>query len=392
MLPTTARVNKTDPLPRHYQVRQILVEMIAYGLWQPGDKIPAETDIAKSLGVSKMTVNKAILALTAEGVLYREVGRGTFIAEAPHRQRNGNYLPDRDAAEVEPRRGSASHLFEVITIAPPELVSDNEYMCALLLSMRCCASPLEVRLVLRHVRGADYLARYRESRADGWLLIAPLEEDVPGLRALAAAGAKAVVIGAAWKGVALPCVDSDNIGGATLAVEHLAELGHRDIALLYATPHSINTQDRIRGFQQAMQARGLPLRTDWILDVKSSTHIPEPVQQRLRAWLRSSDRPTALFAAGPFVARHVLDIAQEVGIRVPDELSIVAFDDPTAVAESSPVMTTIRQPLEAMGQEGITYLREMLRAPEAAAPRRLILPCRLLVRESTAPPPRQRRS
>src|SRR5581483_5957188 len=83
MLPTTARVHKTDPLPRHYQVRQILVEMIASGLWQPGDKIPAETDLARSLGVSKMTVNKAILALTAEGVLYREVGRGTFIAEAP---------------------------------------------------------------------------------------------------------------------------------------------------------------------------------------------------------------------------------------------------------------------------------------------------------------------
>src|SRR5579871_3437857 len=85
MLPTTLRIDKNHPLPRHFQVRQILQERVTSGFWKAGEKIPAETDIAEALGVSKMTVNKAILALTAEGLFYREVGRGTFVAHAIHK-------------------------------------------------------------------------------------------------------------------------------------------------------------------------------------------------------------------------------------------------------------------------------------------------------------------
>lgn len=379
MLPTTARIIKGDPLPRHLQVRRILMEMVTAGIWRPGDKIPAETHIAETLGVSKMTVNKAILALTAEGFFVREIGRGTFLAGSP------------EAASESGGRQQATtsvQVLHVVIIEKPEFVSDNEYVCALLLGMRRCLNPMEVKIRLLQARGSDYVARWREGNSDGWVLIAPMEADVPGLRALASLQANTVVLGAAWPGVDLPCVDSDNVGGATLAVNHLAELGHRDIALLYADPQAINTQDRVRGFQIAMRERDLPLRPEWLLDAGASWGIPDAGRDVLRALLRRPDRPTAFVAAGPFIAHDLLAIANEVGVSVPDMLSIVSFDDPAGVAHATPGLTTVRQPLEEMAREAISGLRNRQDTGSSTTPFRKILPSRLLVRESTAPPAR----
>src|SRR5688572_9488605 len=94
MFDTVRRVDAKDPLPRHAQVQRILREMVLTGQLKPGDKIPAELQIADALGVSKMTVNKALLALTASGMLVREVGRGTFVSDDPlsgNDGENGNH-------------------------------------------------------------------------------------------------------------------------------------------------------------------------------------------------------------------------------------------------------------------------------------------------------------
>jgi len=74
------RVNKDNPLPLHYQLKQILLDMIENELLKPGDNIPPEREICETQGISRMTVNKAIMALVNEGVLYREQGKGTFVA------------------------------------------------------------------------------------------------------------------------------------------------------------------------------------------------------------------------------------------------------------------------------------------------------------------------
>ena len=387
MLPMTVRIDKNDPLPRHFQVRQILQDMVNSGLWKPGEKIPAETDIAESLGVSKMTVNKAILALTSEGLFYREVGRGTFVVPTAIKVSSGGRHTGMSAAQT---------VLQVVTMVPPELVSNDEYLCALLLEMRSCISPVDARIVLRQVRGPEYLTRWQESSSDGWVIVAPTQDDVPGLRALASVQARVVIVGASWPDIDLPQFDSDNIDGARLAIDHLTSLGHQRIGLLYAAPDQSNTRDRIEGFQRMMLAHRLPLRADWIFDVELTGGIAEHPRSRLRELLQKPDRPTAFFAAGSIIACSLLQVAAEAGIAVPGELSIVGFDDPRAVTEVTPVLTTIRQPLEQMGSEAITCLRAMLARPgeaetlpeRAVSPGKLALqlPCRLLARDSTAPP------
>lgn len=378
MLPTTVRIDKDHPLPRHFQVRQILQEMVDSGHWESGEKIPAETDIAASLGVSKMTVNKAILALTSAGLFYREVGRGTFVVPIVKKVGlSGSYKGVSEAQAV----------IQVITVTAPELVSDDEYLCTLLLAMRSCVSPVDARILLRHVRGPEYLACWQESGCDGWVVVAPLQEDVPGLCALAEAEARVVVLGACWPEVKLPSIDSDNVDGARLAIDHLTSLGHRHIGLLYAAPDQSNTRDRIEGFRQVMQEADLPVRADWILDVESSEGIAATVRTRLRNLLQKQDRPTAFFAAGPIIACSLLQVAAEIGIAVPRELSIVGFDDSRAITEATPVLTTVRQPLEQMGFEAIACLRTIIEQPgKTVVQPAQKLPCNLLTRDSTASP------
>jgi DNA-binding LacI/PurR family transcriptional regulator/biotin operon repressor len=378
----TVQVDRNDPLPRHFQVRRILREMVSSGTWVSGEKIPAETEIAESLGVSKMTVNKAILALASEGLFHREVGRGTFVLAPEEKGVPGDRYDNPSAAQV---------FLQVVTATPPELISDNEYLCALLLAMRSTVSPVDARIVLRHLRGKDYGACLQESGCDGWVIVAPAQEDLPGLRALAAANVKAVVLGADWPEVNLPSIDSDNIGGARLAIDHLASLGHRHIGMLYAEPHHSNPRDRIEGFQRIMRERNMPIRSDWIMNVNSSHGIAESVRMQLRELLQKQDRPTAFFAAGPIIACSLLQVAKEAGISVPEQMSIVGFDDPRAVTEAIPVLTTVRQPLEQMGYEAITYLKILIEQAGGGGalplPKlsNLKLPCHLLVRGSTAP-------
>lgn len=400
--PFTVQIERDSPLPRHFQVRCILADQVETGRWQPGDKIPAETDIADALGVSKMTVNKAILGLTAEGVFIREVGRGTFVAtgppavetfvsaRSPHSVRQDDRGETETGWEMPTDVHSAASIVHLITVGPAEKVADNEYLCSLLLAMRCRVSPLEVTLALRQAHGDQYAAYWGEQNSHGWLLIAPRRSDLPGLHALAAMNASAVMVGASWPDVALPSIDSDNRGGVAMAVAHLADRNHRDIALLYADPTACNTLDRIEGFQTALGYNGLPLRPEWQVDAGITTGILEPVAQRLRAWLRQPDRPTAFVAAGPFLACTLLEIAREAGLAVPQDLSIVGFDDPSALMNSTPALTTVQQPLDAMGGEAVNCLHRLLLTPhqelrEAEPPLRITLPCRLLVRGSTAP-------
>jgi DNA-binding LacI/PurR family transcriptional regulator len=226
---------------------------------------------------------------------------------------------------------------------------------------------------------------WKEGRSEGWILVAPRRADVPGLRAHGEAQADAVVVGASWHESPLPFVDSDNVQGAHLAINHLAELGHRQIALLYADPEASNTQDRLRGFREAMKVHALPVREDWILDVESDYLIDNAMQQRLRAWLGGDDRPTAIFAAGPYIACAVLEAVRDVGLRVPHDLSLVGFDDPTAFADASPAPTTIQQPLEEIGREAIQFLHRRIGAEGTSGESlRTVVPCTLLERASTA--------
>jgi DNA-binding LacI/PurR family transcriptional regulator len=385
MFDTSTRIDKNDPLPRHAQVQRILREMVTSGRLKPGDKIPAELQIADALGVSKMTVNKALLALTASGFFVREVGRGTFVA-SPEIGRVGNGVNGNGNGHAP--EALAAHRVALSFVQGARNVLDSDYYGSI---YRGVADVLEAQeltegMSLTPTAADDYEAEDRRSPADGRLIIAPRASSVASIQALWDAGKDVVVVGASWPSMGVPSVDSDNIGGAVEAVRYLTDLGHRRIALLMVEPETANTQDRIVGYRRALTMAGVTPRPEWEVCADKVWEVGPEASRRLVALFNDPAEPvTAVFAAGHYLALGAMNVARDAGRRVPEDVSVVGYDDPLSAQLVYPALTTVRQPLYELGKRAAERLARLMRGEDERAAIREVLPAQLVVRRSTAP-------
>lgn len=179
-------------------------------------------------------------------------------------------------------------------------------------------------------------------------------------------------------------IDSDNAGGARAATEHLLALGHRRIAMLAGRADLQSARMREAGWREAMLDRGVEADERLLVDVGYRADLAAAAARRLLA-LPVGERPTAVFAANDRSAIAVLAVAAELGIRVPEELSVVGYDDVPEAARSTPPLTTVAQPLHEMGGTALRMLLSLLEGRDSD--RHVRLPTRLVERSTTAPPP-----
>lgn len=178
-------------------------------------------------------------------------------------------------------------------------------------------------------------------------------------------------------------VDADNDAGAVLATEHLISLGHRRIAFLGGRTDLESARLREEGFRSAMAAAGLPVDPRL---VRVGGYRRETADRPAHELLDLVDRPTAVFAANDLMAIATLDAARDVGLRVPEDLSVVGFDDVPEAAAATPPLTTVAQPIQQMGAEAVGLLVRLIAGDDTARPH-VRLPTRLVERGSTAPAP-----
>jgi LacI family transcriptional regulator len=187
-----------------------------------------------------------------------------------------------------------------------------------------------------------------------------------------------------------PWVGADNRSGAHAAVTHLLQLGHRRIAHIKGRAGYQCTDDRYQGYCEALVEAGLT--PDPALVVQGDFKIPGGAECA-RQLFALSERPTAIFAASDDMASGVLAAAEEHGIRVPDDVALIGFDDAAPAAFVRPPLTTVRQPFFDMGRRAATLLLDAVNtlrlptagwrtAPRDTAPVREFLPTSLVVRES----------
>lgn len=219
------------------------------------------------------------------------------------------------------------------------------------------------------------LARLGGTLIDGAILVTPTVVD-------AGTGIPVVSVDPHTGPADVPSVDSDNLAGAVLATEHLLGLGHRRIALLRGRPDLESARLREQGFRQAMAATGVPVEESL---VRTGDYRAESADPAARELLGQSDRPTAVFAANDLMAIRTLQVAQELGLRVPEDLSVVGFDDVPESAMTTPALTTIHQPLHEMGGAALDLLVRMLQDPTAEVAD-VRLPTSMVERASSAPP------
>ncbi|MFK0283179.1 LacI family DNA-binding transcriptional regulator [Streptomyces sp. NPDC090499] len=180
----------------------------------------------------------------------------------------------------------------------------------------------------------------------------------------------------------IPSVGVTNWHGATTAVQHLIDLGHRRIGMLAGRSSSLAGSARLHGYRAALAEAGIPY--DSAL-VRSTDFDYGEALRAARHVLDRSDRPTALFAASDVQALGALEAARQLGVAVPAGLSVMSFDDTLVAAMASPPLSAIRQPFRELGQEATRVLLHLADGRPPATSRRE-LATELVVRTSTAPP------
>jgi LacI family transcriptional regulator len=179
----------------------------------------------------------------------------------------------------------------------------------------------------------------------------------------------------------VPTVDSDNRHGAVLATQHLLDLGHRRIGFVGGRTDLESGRLRELGYRETLQRAGLD--PDPSL-VRNASYEADEAHAATVELLSLAEPPTALFAANDLSAIAAMDAAASQGLRVPDDLSVVGFDNVPESAMSTPQLTTVHQPIQQMGERAVEILVGLLagRAPDAM---HVTLPTRLVERASCAP-------
>jgi len=224
----------------------------------------------------------------------------------------------------------------------------------------------------------------RSRRADGVLILSlpPRDDDLPYL---AQADTPIVLVDANHPSLsALNRVIVDDVLGGRTAAQHLIALGHRKIAYLsdyLDTPFNFtSSRDRCLGYRQALQQGGIEFRPEYFVQ---GEHSMAHAHQAALALLNLPDPPTAIFAASDDQALGVLKAARTLGRRIPQDLSVIGYDDIEVAAYAG--LTTIRQQLHASGRRGAELLLDLLRGACSQVVCET-LPTELIVRSTTAPP------
>lgn len=221
----------------------------------------------------------------------------------------------------------------------------------------------------------------RARHCDGVILLAS-DIDDPLLPSLIKGPMPIVQIGRHPYFTLLNTVDSENREGARLATTYLIGLGHRRIATINGPLHRAVALDRRDGYKQALLEGGLPIVPELQAESDYSTTGGYAAMTLL---LALKPRPTAVFVAGDAMVLGALSAVREAGLRVPDDLSLVGFDDLPLAASTSPPLTTIRQPVHALGTSAVEMLLAQF-AGQQDEVRHVRLPVELIVRESCGAP------
>ncbi len=243
------------------------------------------------------------------------------------------------------------------------------------LTMVLCHSDYKLERELHYVK----IMQAERSAGVIWF---PATNSTEPAKQLASYGMPLVVLDRFIPGVRAPVVVADNFRGGYLATQHLIDLGHHTIGCITRPTELYHSIERIRGFQAALKENRLDF--DESLLVSGGFRLNDGCVAA-RQLIRKNPRPTAIFAYNDFMAIGALRAAYELGFKVPDDLSVVGFDDIPQAAFTCPALTTISQPKLEMGREGVSLLLDEIKESTLTSNPNPLLPVKLIVRESTGP-------
>ncbi len=367
-----------------------LKEKITSGAYRLNEKLPTEAELGSTFGVSRVTSRKALELLEHEGLIYRKQGAGSYVADASS-QASAATRHSRMVSMLLPFSTRQGRAVDIIRGAGDYLTSQGYY-----LNIQICEHSLE--------REREMLKNALQAPVSG-ILFYPIS-DVANVELLYThhlKGCRLVTLDKQISNLPISSVVSDNLKGSYDAVAFLVARGHCRIGFVsdIAIEEAASVRDRYLGYCRALfDARIVHQDSDvsMINTVTAATMFPEFFKtpgadpgdsslfldfyrKMLSRFLDSAEPITAIHTVNDYVAFHVLAAARSLGVKVPDGLSIIGFDDIELAAQLDPPLTTVRQDFYTIGYEGARILLEKPKGDPRAAVHRTV-PTKLIERKS----------
>ncbi|ADK13217.1 MULTISPECIES: GntR family transcriptional regulator [Clostridium] len=320
---------------KYEKVKEEIISWAVNEKYKPHEKIPTESELMELFKVSRHTIRRAISDLAAEKYLYRLQGSGIYVSDF---KQNEIYLTNNKNVGVLTTYIS-NYIFPDIIRGIEDTLYDESYSLLL--------SSTKNNIMLESSNLKNLLAH----KIDG-LIVEPtksayqspnmgyfnnlIEQDIPF-----------IMINASYSQVKVPSLCVDDLKGGNIAAKYLITLGHKNIAGIFKVD-DLQGVHRMNGFITGCQESNVLLRQDKILTYLSeetNTLLPE----KIKNVLKQEKRPTGIFCYNDEIAYMVLNIAYDLKLKVPEDLSIIGFDDSPMATIMEPKLTSITHPKEKMG-------------------------------------------
>jgi LacI family repressor for deo operon, udp, cdd, tsx, nupC, and nupG len=325
------------------------------------------TDVARRAKVSITTVSRVInkVPTVNKEIASRVEEAVTFLKFKP------NFTAQRLA------RGSTSTAVGFVIPGFPGIFH-SFYAVELMRGIGHGCETLRLDLVFHITDGNNPL----KSSYAGGLIFADIIENRAQVEEAIAEGIPCLVLNHMVKDLQVSYIAVDNVKGGAAAAEYLINLGHKRIATVTGNMQTQAGIDRFEGFQKALMKKDIPFEPEYFYKGDYSRRCARIAAERFFAL---ENPPTAIFAASDDMALEIISVAMENGIKVPEDISVIGFDDNPAGIFGPIALTTIKQPLFSMGEEAVKTLHEIMQGRQTELVHKVVSP-EIIVRESCAPP------
>ncbi|MCD6220501.1 substrate-binding domain-containing protein, partial [Candidatus Calescamantes bacterium] len=322
-----------------------------------------EEKFAQELGISRMTLRRALGILVEEGLIGQRKGKGTFV------------ISPLEEKKTERKVIGLLGYFRLEK-------SPDPYYSLLLQGIKDGVED-QVKLVILSPLEKSLLELYHQEHLDGMMFITPSRRDIKEIKELPLQHIIHVIVGSSFQSLKQNnyiLVDTDNIGGAFKAVEYLIRLGHKRIAYIGGNPEKSNSRDRLKGYKKALRRHRIGFDVSLMFEVKKGNYS-DSAYEITNSLLETQSPPTAIFAGGFSLALGVMKAIKERGLKIPENISVVGFDDYELGSHLSPPLTTVRQPIYELGKIAGKRVLEQINYGRIKK-RETILPTELIIRGS----------
>lgn len=354
-------MNSTVRTPLYQKIQDYIRELIATEGLRTGDRIPTEKELMKRFNVSKITVVNAMVGLANDSIITRVPGKGSFVS-------SGEPAEAEEAAPSAPviseERAPIKGGTRIIGLVMPSIY--DYFAIRLIEGVQRALGEKGYRTMILLSDGdvekeKEAFKTLMEMGSEG-LLVFPVDEENYNEEILSMkfSGYPFVLIDRFLPGVETNYIAADGRLGTSLAVDYLWELGHREIAICSDSPlQTVTVQERIEGYMNALKNKGALINPAHMITGFQVNSLKDAEKHPLYRYIRNR-MATAYITLNGKLGVQIYQMARKAGLRVPEDLSIVSFDDPTSIVEELSIFTHIKQFEHEMGYRAAQTLIEII--------------------------------